>query len=92
MTTAAGSDWLTDLGAFASNTGNADAGGAGVLWAYNTGTVGPTVLTDSDLAGSGVTAVHMAVGGQSFNFNAVQYNSAVDFMNNTSQGINGRRA
>src|SRR5688572_5566621 len=91
MTSQAGSDWRTFLGAFAVDSGVADASGAGNLWAYSSPAVGRAVLTDSDLAGQGVIGVHSAVGGQSFNFNAQNYTSAMDVMNNTFNGTNGRR-
>ena len=49
------------------------------------------MLTDSDGGGAGVTGVHSAIAGQSFMFNAQNYTSADDVMNNTFQGIDGRR-
>jgi hypothetical protein len=91
MTSGAGSDWRTFLGAFAADSGVADAGGAGNLWAYSSAAVGRAVLTDSDGGGAGVIGVHSAVPGQNFNFNAQSYTSAADVMNNSFQGINGRR-
>jgi hypothetical protein len=91
MTSQTGSNWRTFLGAFSVDSGVADAGGAGNLWAYSSAAVGRVVLTDSDLNGQGVIGVHSAVPGQSFNFNGQVYTSAADVMNNTFQGINGRR-
>ena len=91
MTSATGSDWRTNLGAFAVDSGVADANGAGNLWAYSSASVGRAVLTDSDLNGQGVIGVHSAVPAQSFNFNAQTYTAAADVMNNTFNGINGRR-
>lgn len=91
MTSNATGDWRTRLPLFATQTAVADAGGAGLLWAYNSASVGRVVLTDSDLAGSGSTAVHMALVNQTFNFNGQTYTSARDVMNNTFSGAQGRR-
>ncbi len=91
MTSAPGSNWRTFLGAFSVDAGVADGSGQGNLWAYQSGAIGRAVLTDSDLNGQGVIGVHSAVGGQSFNFNAQTYTSAMDVMNNTFNATNGRR-
>lgn len=91
MTSANGSDWETFITGLASDTGNPDSSGGGNLWAIQTAALGRAVLTDTDLGGASGMPIHTAVGGQSFNFSGQTYNSAVDVMNNTFGGVNGRR-
>ena len=90
MTPAAGSDWLNRLNLFATDTGINDTGGLGTLWAYNSATVGRVALTDSDGGSFGALAPHVARPGQTFNFNGQSYQSNVNVMNNSFNGL-GRR-
>ena len=91
MTTATGSDWRDEILTLTSDSGIGDTSGNGNLWTYESSTVGQLVLTNTDLGNAGSRPVHFAVGGQSFNFDGKTWNSQPAVMNNTFQGVRGRR-